>query len=257
MVGTESKDESVRGKQAMNEQKACSEVPEKNLESLTQIIPPRRRLTNVSTGEARRKLRMEARLVIIAGANRGAIVWLEKSEILIGRETTCEVCLKDEAVSRKQCAVKADKGSFLIVDFSSRNGSFVNGVPICEKVLQHGDKIFLVYSASGCWTDAYELGALEANANADLLNPKSWRKLDHPLFKQDPAAGVFGPGHNGFFKSPDGKEDWIVYHANDQPGEGCGGHRSPRIQKFTWNGDGTPNFGTPVSTDTVLARPSH
>jgi len=141
MVGTESKDESVRGKQAMNEQKACSEVPEKNLESLTQIIPPRRRLTNVSTGEARRKLRMEARLVIIAGANRGAIVWLEKSEILIGRETTCEVCLRDEAVSRKQCAVKADKGSFLIVDFSSRNGSFVNGVPICEKVLQHGDKI--------------------------------------------------------------------------------------------------------------------
>jgi capsular exopolysaccharide synthesis family protein len=139
MIYTESKD-AVSGKQAMNEEKACSDVPERNLECLTQIIPPRRS-TYGSTGEARRNLRMEARLVIIAGANRGAIVWLDKDEILIGREAPCEICLKDEAVSRKQCAVKADNGSFLIVDFSSRNGSFVNGVAISEKVLQHGDKI--------------------------------------------------------------------------------------------------------------------
>jgi len=141
MVCTESNDELVHGKKAMNEEKACSEVPEMNLEGLTQIIPPRRRLRSVSTGEARRKLRTEARLVIIAGPNKGAIVWLDEEEILIGREAKCEVSLIDEAVSRKQCAVKADKGSFLITDFNSRNGSFVNGVPVHEKVLQHGDKI--------------------------------------------------------------------------------------------------------------------
>jgi polysaccharide biosynthesis transport protein len=141
MDGTELKDESVPSKPAVNEQKAWSEDPERNLESLTQIIPPRRPSTFLSMGEVRRKLRMQARLVIIAGADRGAIVWLDKDEILIGREATCEVCLKDEAVSRKQCTVKADRSSFLIMDFSSRNGSFVNGVPIREKVLQHGDKI--------------------------------------------------------------------------------------------------------------------
>ena len=141
MIYTQSKDELVLGKQAMNEQKAGSDVPEKNLEGFTQIIPPVKRLTSVSTAEARRKLRMEARLVILAGINRGRIVWLDKDEILIGREEGCEICLNDEAVSRKQCAVKADNGSFLITDFSSRNGSFVNGLRICEKVLQHGDKI--------------------------------------------------------------------------------------------------------------------
>ena len=141
MVCTESKDESVDGKNAMNEQKAYSEGPELNLEGLTQIIPPRKRLTSVSTGEAQRKLRTDARLVIITGPNKGMIVWLDKDEIVIGREAQCEVSLIDEAVSRKQCAVKADNGSFLITDFSSRNGSFVNGVPIREKVLQHGDKI--------------------------------------------------------------------------------------------------------------------
>jgi len=141
MVCTESKDELVDGKNAMNERKAYSEAPEMNLEGLTQIIPPRRRLPSASTDEARRKLRTEARLVIITGPNKGMIVWLDKEEIVIGREAKCEVSLVDEAVSRKQCAVKADNGSFLITDFSSRNGSFVNGVPIREKVLQHGDKI--------------------------------------------------------------------------------------------------------------------
>lgn len=124
------------------------------------------------------------------------------------------------------------------------------------EILQHEGKLFLVYSGSGCWTDAYELGAVEADASADLLNPKSWKKFDHPFFKQDPAAGVFGTGHNGFFLSPDGKQNWIIYHANSGSGEGCGANRSPRIQPFTWNADGTPNFGTPVSPDTLIAKPS-
>jgi polysaccharide biosynthesis transport protein len=154
MVNTEPKNESFAGKQAMNEPEACSEVPE-NLGCLTQIIPPRERMRYMTRmGEARRKARVEARLVIIAGANRGAVVWLDKEEILIGRAAICELCLEDEAVSRKQCAVKADSGSFVIIDFESRNGSFVNGVAIREKVLQHGDKIRigateLVFLANG------------------------------------------------------------------------------------------------------------
>ncbi|HTD16183.1 MAG TPA: family 43 glycosylhydrolase, partial [Chthoniobacterales bacterium] len=63
-------------------------------------------------------------------------------------------------------------------------------------------------------------------------------------------------GHNGFFKSPNGKEDWIIYHANPEPSEGCGNFRSPRIQRFTWNVDGTPNFGTPVPLGQPLEKPA-
>ena len=29
------------------------------------------------------------------------------------------------------------------------------------------------------------------------------------------AQGVYAPGHNGFFTSPNGRETWIVYHAWD------------------------------------------
>ncbi len=124
------------------------------------------------------------------------------------------------------------------------------------EILKHGDKIFLIYSASGCWTDTYALGMLTANANADLTKPSSWTKIDHPVFKQSPENHVYATGHNSFFKSPDGTEDYILYHANSKPGEGCGPHRSPRAQKFSWNGDGSPNFGEPVAAGVALPLPS-
>ncbi|HZI25179.1 MAG TPA: glycoside hydrolase family 43 protein [Chryseolinea sp.] len=124
------------------------------------------------------------------------------------------------------------------------------------QVLVHGDKLFIVYSASGCWTDFYALGVLTASANSNLMDAASWKKSPQPVFKQSIANDVFAPGHNSFFKSPDGKEDWILYHANNDPGEGCGNHRSPRAQKFTWSADGTPYFGEPVKEGVALEVPS-
>ena len=122
------------------------------------------------------------------------------------------------------------------------------------EILQHDGKVFLIYSASGCWTDRYELGEVEAKASANLMETGSWTKLDQPVFTETP--GVFGPGHNGFFKSPDGTQNWIIYHANPGPHEGCGEMRSPRAQPFTWNADGSPKFGTPVGPGVEMAKPS-
>ena len=124
------------------------------------------------------------------------------------------------------------------------------------EILQHGDKIFLTYSASGCWTDSYEIGLLETSASANLLDPNSWKKSPDPVFTGSPAAHAWSPGHNGFFMSPDGKQNWIIYHANPEAHEGCGNRRSPRAQPFTWNSEGTPNFGQPVALREPLPKPS-
>lgn len=135
-----------------------------------------------------------------------------------------------------------------------RNGNpAVNEGP---EVLKHGDKTFIVYSASHCSTDDYALGLLTASASADPMRLASWTKSAMPVFVKNPAGQAYGPGHNGFFQSKDGTEDWIIYHANPQPGQGCGDNRSPRMQKFTWNADGTPNFGLPVATGTALPKPA-
>ncbi|MDO1449456.1 glycoside hydrolase family 43 protein [Rhodocytophaga aerolata] len=119
-----------------------------------------------------------------------------------------------------------------------------------------GDKVFVIYSASGCWTPQYALGMLTASATSNLLDAKSWTKSRQPVFKQAPENKVFGTGHNSFFKSPDGTEDWILYHANDKAENPCGPTRSPRAQKITWQADGMPDFGTPLSTDTPIQKPS-
>ncbi|MEO6915339.1 MAG: glycoside hydrolase family 43 protein [Chitinophagaceae bacterium] len=124
------------------------------------------------------------------------------------------------------------------------------------EILMHKDRVFLIYSASGCWTDFYALGLLSLRSNGDMLDSSAWTKSAEPVFKQSPGNGVFAPGHNSFFKSPDGKEDWILYHANSSPGEGCGNKRSPRAQKFTWDSTGMPVFGEPVKAGVPLAIPS-
>ena len=122
--------------------------------------------------------------------------------------------------------------------------------------LAHGDKMFITFSASGCWTDFYALGELEARLDADPMDAHAWKKIDHTFLSTDAGAHAFGPGHNGFFKSPDEQEDWIIYHANPEAGEGCGNRRSPRIQKFTWNELGRPHFGKPVPIGQLQAKPS-
>lgn len=122
--------------------------------------------------------------------------------------------------------------------------------------IRHGDKVFVSYSASGCWTDDYALGLLSADASSDLLDPDAWTKSPDPVFTKNVSGQAFGPGHNSFFKSPDGTEDWIIYHANSNAGEGCGNKRSFRIQEITWNDEGYPVFGEPAPLSEYLTKPS-
>jgi len=119
--------------------------------------------------------------------------------------------------------------------------------------LYHGDQTFIVYSASYCGGSGYKLGMLTYTGD-DPLQTSSWTKSASPVFQG--TDEVFSPGHNTFFKSPDGTQDWIVYHASSSSSGSCDLKRTPRIQRFTWNSDGTPNFGSPVSVNTFLAVPS-
>jgi GH43 family beta-xylosidase len=124
------------------------------------------------------------------------------------------------------------------------------------EILQHGDRIFLVYSASGCWTNYYELGMLSLAPGGDPMDLSAWTKSAAPVFWQNPDGAAYGTGHNGFFRSPDGSQDWIIYHANPGPNEGCESLRSVRMQPFTWKQDGTPDFGRPVPLGQLLAKPA-
>ncbi len=116
--------------------------------------------------------------------------------------------------------------------------------------------VFLTFSASGCWTDNYGLGLLTLKKDGDPMNASDWVKSPSPVFETVTGNNAFAPGHNGFFISKDGKENWIIYHANTIAGQGCGEKRNTRMQKFTWNADGTPNFGKPLKLDEPLLKPA-
>jgi len=78
--------------------------------------------------------------------------------------------------------------------------------------LRKGNRVFLTYSASA--TDHnYCIGLLEADADADLLDPASWRKSPLPVLTTDEQLNIYGPGHNSFTVSEDGVKDLLVFHA--------------------------------------------
>ena len=59
--------------------------------------------------------------------------------------------------------------------------------------LYHGNRTFLAYSASYCWTDSYQLGLLTYKGSGDPTLASSWVKTG-PVFSS--ANGNYGTGHN-------------------------------------------------------------
>lgn len=135
-----------------------------------------------------------------------------------------------------------------------RNGFGVNEGP--QALISPDNKTFIIYSASYCGTDDYALGQLALKAGGNPLVKADWTKSTQPVFTKLPQSNAFGPGHNSFFKSPDGKEYWLIYHANSATNQGCADRRNIRMQKFTFKADGNPDFGVPVATGLAISLPS-
>lgn len=112
----------------------------------------------------------------------------------------------------------------------------------------------IVYSASGSWSDDYCLGALTLRDGGNPMNENDWIKADEPLFKKNMSSS-YSTGHACFVTSPDGTEDYIIYHATKGSGDGWGG-RGVRTQRFYWNDDGTLDIGVPIDYNSRVNLPS-
>lgn len=116
----------------------------------------------------------------------------------------------------------------------------------------HDGQLSIVYSADASWSAAYKLGMLKL-IGPDPLDAASWTKIG-PVFQQ--SGTVYGPGHNSMpVPSPDGSQDWLVYHAKAKATDGWE-DREIKIQLFTWNPDNTPNLSTPVPDSAAVPAPS-
>ncbi|WP_129260043.1 glycoside hydrolase family 43 protein [Streptomyces sp. M3] len=141
-----------------------------------------------------------------------------------------------------------------------------NAVPIdaaggCPEVregpefLYRNGRVWMTYSACDTGKPDYQVRMMSLPTDADPLVPSAWYQHPDAVFSRADDRGVFGPGHHAFFTSPDGTEDWIVYHAKTTS-VNTYSNRTTRAQKFTWRADGTPDFGRPLALGATQDLPS-
>ena len=174
-----------------------------------------------------------------------------------------------DAVQQIRIATMSDpctiSSSMVILSTPTQSWETMDGRKINEGpailVNEEKGKLFIVYSCNPSWTKNYRLAWLMLDMNdGDPMNPADWQKSSNYAFwrcdnTKEPVSGVNGLGHCTFTKSPDGTEDWIVYHAM-RYSDGGWGQRYPFVQKFTWNADGTPDFGEGAGWGEPLLLPS-
>lgn len=172
------------------------------------------------------------------------LVWAQKEPEIEGNSNLYIAEMENPwSIKGPQVMISKPELEWEIIGFKVNEGA---------AVVIHEGTIFISYSASK--TDHnYCMGLLHASADSDLLNPASWSKSSVPVFQSNATTGQYGPGHNSFTRSSDDTEDIIIYHARNYTEiEGdplYDPNRHTRAQVFTWNLNGTPNFGFPIPDD--------
>lgn len=120
--------------------------------------------------------------------------------------------------------------------------------------IENNNRLFIIYSANGCWSDNYCLGVLEHTGGA-ICDKNNWKKHEKPLLVF--GNGVYGPGHASFFYSPDHSELWCAYHGMNEHNENT--KPAPRylnIQKVLFDDSGYPIMGLPIGYIDSIDSPS-
>jgi len=85
---------------------------------------------------------MQPSLLVLRGQHEGKEIPITKAHFCIGRDPTCELRAQSMAVSRRHVAILVRQDRVLICDLGSRNGTFVNDVPVTgERELRHNDRL--------------------------------------------------------------------------------------------------------------------
>jgi Nif-specific regulatory protein len=85
---------------------------------------------------------MNPRLIALTGPLKGQVITLA-TETSIGRASSNHIAVSDPSLSRRHCLITSAETGFRLTDLGSSNGAYVNGMPVRERLLEHGDQIAL------------------------------------------------------------------------------------------------------------------
>ena len=84
----------------------------------------------------------KAMVVIARGPQKGSRFLITAEGVSIGRSTESAIFLDDVTVSRSHAQIKREEGgSFVLIDNSSLNGTYLNNISVEKNVLKSGDEI--------------------------------------------------------------------------------------------------------------------
>jgi Nif-specific regulatory protein len=84
---------------------------------------------------------MKPRIAAITGKLEDTVISMTEGPVLIGRQAGATLKIGNASVSRRHAIIERDGDRFVIADLGSRNGTFVNDVPVRRRELQHGDRV--------------------------------------------------------------------------------------------------------------------
>jgi two-component system, NtrC family, response regulator HydG len=84
---------------------------------------------------------MKPRIAAITGRLEDTVISMNEGPVLIGRQAGATLKIGNASVSRRHAVIEKDGDKFIIADLGSRNGTFVNDVPVRRRELQHGDRV--------------------------------------------------------------------------------------------------------------------
>jgi Nif-specific regulatory protein len=126
---------------------------------------------------------MNPRLVALTGPASDTTYPLQDSEVGIGRGVSNQICISDPVLSRQHCVIERTGEQYIIRDLGSRHGTVVNGMPVSEQLLNHGDQIVLGNSIlSFLVTDEEARPPVSRAELSDVEHPYGKQKL---LAQQD------------------------------------------------------------------------
>lgn len=98
------------------------------------------------------------------------------------------------------------------------------------------DHIYIAYSGGSACNWTYAVGMLRIGRDQDPLCAGNWVKSSYPVLSSADLEGMYGPGHNSFFRDKNG-DTYIAWHgeatAYDSP-------RSTMIHRVHFRTDGEP-----------------